>query len=276
MTVFADLGRDDEWPGTAELAAEHAAFYGLRHEVVFREVTAPDGRRVPQSLTEHIAERGEWPEAARLYCNSDMKRTPVHQLFARIAEHRAARPGRKVRILSVLGMRAQESRARALLLPFDHDARASNRTLRHVDRWLPVHELTTGEIWEVIAQAGTRPHWVYAHLPRLSCRFCVLVSKSALVRAARLDPSGPLPGLTWKSAWVTGSARTFPWPTSSPLPAASLSTLRRPPPPGPLSPAAGLAAGTCHSHPGKGQIIDVHPERRGHRPRCRRRTADDR
>jgi len=191
MTVFADLGHDDEWPGTAELAAEHAAFYSLRHEVVRREVTGPDGRRVPQSLTEHIAERGRWPDAARRYCTSDMKRAPVHRLFTRIAaEHRSARPGRKVRILSVLGMRAQESRARALLPPFGHDARASNQTVRHVDLWLPVHELTTGQVWEVIGQAGTRPHWVYAYLPRLSCRFCVLAGKSALVRAALLDPAG--------------------------------------------------------------------------------------
>jgi len=55
---------------------------------------------------------------------------------------------------------------------------------------LPVHELTTGQVWEVIGQAGTRPHWVYAYLPRLSCRFCFLAGKSALVRAALLDPAG--------------------------------------------------------------------------------------
>lgn len=45
-------------------------------------------------------------------------------------------------------------------------------------------------MWDVIAQAGTRPHWVYAYLPRLSCRFCVLASKPALIRATILDPAG--------------------------------------------------------------------------------------
>lgn len=64
--------------------------------------------------------------------------------------------------------------------------------MRHVDRWLPVHELTTAEVWDVISQAGTRAHWVYAYLPRLSCRFCVLASRSALVRAAILDPDGAM------------------------------------------------------------------------------------
>ena len=66
-----------------------------------------------------------------------MKRAPIHRLYTRIAaDHRAEHPGRKVRILSVLGMRAHESRARALLPPFDCDPRASNQTIRHVDQWL--------------------------------------------------------------------------------------------------------------------------------------------
>ncbi len=103
MTVFADLGSDDEWPGTAELAAEHAAFDGLRHEVVCREVTAADGRRVPQGQTGHIAERGRWPDAARRYCTSDLKRAPIHRLLTRIAaEHRAAGAG-------LLGAQAQDA-----------------------------------------------------------------------------------------------------------------------------------------------------------------------
>jgi 3'-phosphoadenosine 5'-phosphosulfate sulfotransferase (PAPS reductase)/FAD synthetase len=191
MTVFADLGPDDEWPGTRDLAAEHARFYDIPHEVVYREITGPDGRRVQQTLTQHVEQRGLWPDATRRYCTSDMKRAPIQRLYTRIAAgHRAEHPGRKVRILSVLGLRAQESRARAQLPRFAHDPRASNLTVRHVDQWLPVHELTTHQIWDLIAEAGTRPHWVYAYLPRLSCRFCVLAGKAALIRSALLDPAG--------------------------------------------------------------------------------------
>jgi hypothetical protein len=68
VTVFCDLGAEDEWPGTRELAAEHAAFYQLRHEVVFRQVVNADGERVQQTLSEHIEARGMWPDAARRYC----------------------------------------------------------------------------------------------------------------------------------------------------------------------------------------------------------------
>jgi 3'-phosphoadenosine 5'-phosphosulfate sulfotransferase (PAPS reductase)/FAD synthetase len=193
VTVFCDLGDEDEWPGTRELAAEHASFYGLRHEVVRRQITTADGQRVQQSLSEHIEARGKWPDAARRYCTSDLKRTPVYRLMTRLAaEKRAAGvTGRRVRILNVLGLRAQESAKRALMAPFSRDERATNQTVRLVDEWLPIHSWTAGQVWARIAEAGTRTHLVYAAgMPRLSCRFCVLASRSALVLAARLDPGG--------------------------------------------------------------------------------------
>jgi len=194
VTVFCDLGDEDEWPGTRELAAEHAAhYYGLRHEVVRREVKTPGGQRVQQTLTDHIEQRGKWPDAARRYCTSDLKRAPVHRLMTRLAaEQRAAGiTGRRVRILNVLGLRAQESARRALMTSFSRDDRATNQTVRLVDEWLPIHSWTVQQAWARIAEAGTRPHPVYAvGMPRLSCRFCVLASRSALVLAARLDPEG--------------------------------------------------------------------------------------
>jgi 3'-phosphoadenosine 5'-phosphosulfate sulfotransferase (PAPS reductase)/FAD synthetase len=192
VAVFADLGTADEWPGTAELAAEHAACYAARFETVRREVTGPDGTRRPQGLIDHIAERGKWPDAARRYCTSDAKRAPVYRLMTALAaEQRAAGvTGRPVRILNILGLRAQESPRRSLMRPFRRDDRASN-SVRHVDEWLPVHAWTTEQVWARIERAGTRPHPVYAQgMPRLSCRFCVLASRSALVLAAQLDPDG--------------------------------------------------------------------------------------
>jgi 3'-phosphoadenosine 5'-phosphosulfate sulfotransferase (PAPS reductase)/FAD synthetase len=192
VAVFADLGADDEWPGTADLAREHADHYGVRFELVCREITGPDGTRRPQTLSEHIEARGMWPDAARRYCTSDLKRAPVYKLMTRLArEHREhGVTGRPVRILNVLGLRAEESRRRAMLPPFRRDDRASN-SVRQVDEWLPVHAWTTGQVWDRITDAGTRPHPVYSQgMPRLSCRFCVLASRPALIRAAQLDPEG--------------------------------------------------------------------------------------
>ena len=69
-----------------------------------------------------------------------------------------------------------------------NDAYSSNGR-RHVDEWLPLKEWSVREVWARIARAGTRVSPVYSWgMPRLSCSFCVLSSKAALVRAARLRP----------------------------------------------------------------------------------------
>lgn len=190
VAVHADLGRV-EWPGTKELAAEHAAHYGIRFEVVRNRNWA--------DLLERIEARGAFPDAARRWCTSDFKRSPVHTLLTRLVAERRNGDGavrgpdgslerRRVRILNCMGMRAQESPARAKRSPFRIDARASNGK-RHIDEWLPIHDWPEEDVWTRIASAGTRHHPAYdLGMPRLSCSFCVLASRGALVRAARLRP----------------------------------------------------------------------------------------
>lgn len=188
VTVFCDLGPEDEHPGTAELAAEHAAHYGLRHERVFREVPDGHGGKVQQGLADHIEDRGMWPDSKRRFCTSDMKRGPVWKLFTRLAdEARAAGVEGRVRILDVQGKRAQESPERRRMAPFTRNERASNLTRREVDTWLPIHHWLK-EVFARCAQAGTRVHPVYADLGRVSCIACVLAPTSALIRAAQMYP----------------------------------------------------------------------------------------
>jgi 3'-phosphoadenosine 5'-phosphosulfate sulfotransferase (PAPS reductase)/FAD synthetase len=194
VCVFADLGEADEWPGTAEMAAAHAAAYRLRIITVRREVTDPrTGRRKPPGLLERIYRRGMWPDARNRYCTSDLKRGPIRTVMTFLADEARGRgiTGRRVRILNVLGMRAQESPSRRLMEPFAPDAGSSNKTRREVDQWLPIHAWTLEEVWADIRASGVPYHRVYDYgMPRLSCRFCILASESALVLAAQLDPAG--------------------------------------------------------------------------------------
>lgn len=183
VVVHADLG-DNEWPETAKLAAEHAAFYGLRFEVVSRQ---RDGR--VETILDRVTERGMWPDAARRWCTSDHKRGPIRKLMTQLAaEQRAAGvEGRPVRLLNVMGLRAEESNARQRRAPYSFDRAASNGR-RHVDTWLPIHRWTTAQVWRRIERAGTQPHPAYAAgMSRLSCRFCVLASRSDLICSARLN-----------------------------------------------------------------------------------------
>lgn len=218
VVVHADLGRV-EWDGTRELAEEQAAFYGLRFEVVARTedlldqvvtrwrtlqgaARALDLESMALSLAglpafadlaaEEAARKRAtpaWPSSTARYCTSDQKTGQVAKLMTRLAaEHRAAGHAGPVRILNCLGIRADESPARALKDPFGPDKAATNGR-RVVDRWLPIFDWTADRVWDTIRRSGVRHHPAYdAGMPRLSCVFCVLAGRRELVLAARLNP----------------------------------------------------------------------------------------
>jgi 3'-phosphoadenosine 5'-phosphosulfate sulfotransferase (PAPS reductase)/FAD synthetase len=178
LVAHADLGRV-EWPGTRELAEEQARHYGLAFIAVHR----PQG-----DLLDHIARRGMFPSPAARYCTSDHKRTPVSTVFTQLAMRSRQRGIIVTRILSCMGLRAEESPARARRLPFAFDERASNGR-RLVDVWLPIHDWTTRQVWRRIRDSGVRHHPAYdLGMPRLSCCFCIFSPRSALLLAGKHNP----------------------------------------------------------------------------------------
>lgn len=185
VAVHCDLGRV-EWAGTRELAEEQARLCGVRFEVVSRR---------QGDLLEHVEQRRMWPGPATRYCTSDHKRAQVDRVMTALVAEARAKLGsaRPVRVLSARGERAQESRKRAKLLtqgltaPY-RDARASN-TRRHVDTWHPILEWTTDEVWAAIRASGLPHHKAYdLGMPRLSCVFCVLANRDALLVAGHHNP----------------------------------------------------------------------------------------
>jgi len=173
VAVHCDLGRV-EWAGTRELAEEQAKHYGLRLEVVSRA----------QDLLSQVEKRGMWPSSTARYCTSDHKRAQVYKLFTRlVAEVQTTVGKRQVRILNCMGLRAEESSARAQKPVFAFDKMASNGK-RHVDTWLPIHNWIEARVWDVIRRSGVRHHVAYdLGMPRLSCVFCIFAPKDALVIA---------------------------------------------------------------------------------------------
>ena len=180
IAVHCDLGRV-EWPGTVELAEEQAAHYGFPFVTVKRDGTVTRDGRVLGDLLDQIEKRGMFPSKNARYCTSDQKTSQVYKLMTALVDLRLAQPGHendRVRILNALGIRADESPARAKMVPFGPD-RASN-TKRDVVRWYPIFDWTEEQVWERIRQAGTRHHEAYdLGMPRLSCCFCVFATKDA-------------------------------------------------------------------------------------------------
>jgi 3'-phosphoadenosine 5'-phosphosulfate sulfotransferase (PAPS reductase)/FAD synthetase len=181
VAVHADLGRV-EWPGTKELAEEHAKHYGIRFEVVRRT-----GRGGIDLLGE-IRHRGKWPSNTERYCTSYYKREPVLKLMTQLADELRARKNAPVKILNCYGFRAEESPRRRKLPQHAVYKRATNGK-RLVWDWLPIQDWTEDQVWERIRNAGTRHHPAYdLGMKRLSCSFCIFSPKSALMVAAKARP----------------------------------------------------------------------------------------
>lgn len=173
VVVHCDLGRV-EWQGTRELAERQATHYGVRFEVVSR----PQG-----DLLTHVEQRRMWPSSTARYCTSDHKRGQVRRVMTMLADEvRARKPG-QVRILNCMGLRAEESPARAKKIGFEHDTKASNGR-RHVDTWLPILGWKLDNVWARIRTSGVEHHKAYdLGMKRLSCCFCIFAPKPALLIA---------------------------------------------------------------------------------------------
>ena len=231
IVVHAPLG-EVEWPATAAQI----------------EATIPEG--VPlilapvasgKSLLDRVEERGKWPDPARRWCTSDFKASPIARELRR---HLKAHPRFGGSLVNCLGLRRDESAARAKRVPWRRNERLSVAG-REVFDWLPIFDLSTDDVFRVIRDAGQSPHWIYRHLSRCSCSFCIFSSPEDLRRAAQLrpelyaryaeierrightlSPSGiPLPELTGVSpseagdsedAMALGSPRSRPAPARRP------------------------------------------------------------
>ncbi|MFF2572722.1 phosphoadenosine phosphosulfate reductase family protein [Streptomyces sp. NPDC058084] len=182
--LHCDLGRTAnghliEWPGALEVARSHARQYGVPFAV----------RRSTRwaSLWERIRAHGNWPGHFARFCTSDTKtavgRDYVDEVGAEL------NLGRPVRAGYAMGMRAEESNARAKKPAIERNRMSGKGTLRVVTTWLPIHQLTTEQVWAVHQENGIEHHEAYDQgMRRLSCRACPLAHTNDLVRSAQLNP----------------------------------------------------------------------------------------
>lgn len=179
VIVHADLG-EVEWAG----AIEH-----------IKATTAGEPLHVCRSrrtLLQMIAERGMFPSPQQRQCTSDLKRGPIERTIRGLVAERKARgdAGWNL-VVNCMGMRAQESPGRSKLVAFKPNPGNSKAGREWYD-WLPIHELTTDEVFARIAAAGQKPHPVYGlGMSRFSCVFCIMAGEADLKTAARLATERP-------------------------------------------------------------------------------------
>jgi 3'-phosphoadenosine 5'-phosphosulfate sulfotransferase (PAPS reductase)/FAD synthetase len=199
VVVHADLGRL-EWSGTVDLVKQQAKYFGLDVEIekakedLLEAVVAKHNRQLIAGK-----DQAAWMGKGNLrWCTPQAKRGPINVLYTRLVEEWRLATGltRPCRVLEIQGIRAEEggkSGARAKMKPFQEMVEAkSNKTVRHVDIWFPIFEMTEEECWARVEKLGlvglTPPSY---HLkgyrdgmPRSSCVFCVYADRNMLKLAA--------------------------------------------------------------------------------------------
>jgi 3'-phosphoadenosine 5'-phosphosulfate sulfotransferase (PAPS reductase)/FAD synthetase len=130
-----------------------------------------------------------FPGFGTRYCTSEFKTAEISKWVTewtkrwRWRNHEESRPAR---VLQVLGLRAEESDARAKPGFGWKKGATSNQ---HVYQWLPIQGMTTGEVWDVIAASAMTHHPAYnVGFERLSCRLCPLAGEQDVALAALVYP----------------------------------------------------------------------------------------
>jgi len=178
IVVHASLG-PMEWPGAMELARDQAAAAGLPFIIAEAKKTLLE---MVERRFESRPEVPSWPSASTRQCTSDLKRGPIQREVRRYAKAN----GFKL-IVNCLGLRAQESPGRAKRKEFSQMGISNSVNTWY--EWLPVHNLSTDEVFEVIKHAGQKPHYAYSlGNARLSCVFCIMASKGDLNNGAKHRP----------------------------------------------------------------------------------------
>lgn len=180
VVVHASLG-SVEWPGALEHAEQHAARDG------FKFILALAKKSFLEMVERRFATRPDvpsWPSSATRQCTSDLKRGPIERELRRELESR----GLKL-LVNCMGIRAAESRNRAKLATLRRNDRNSVAGRDWWD-WLPIHDMSTAEVFGTITAAAETPHGAYAMgNDRLSCMFCIMGSKNDLRNAAHRNPT---------------------------------------------------------------------------------------
>jgi DNA sulfur modification protein DndC len=136
-----------------------------------------------RSFLQMVEERGMFPSPANRQCTSDLKAGPINKKIRQICNSKGF-----TIVVNCMGMRAQESPARAKKDTWRINEKQTN-SKRTWYEWLPIHDLTTNEVFEWIEYNGQKPHWAYAAgMTRLSCCFCIMASEQDLATASRLRP----------------------------------------------------------------------------------------
>lgn len=112
----------------------------------------------PKAFFQMVEHRKMFPSPANRQCTSDLKRGPIGREIRRYLKNHPEFGGL---VVNCMGLRAEESASRAKCVTFKANAGNSKAGREWYD-WLPIHDMTTIEVFASIKAAGQEAHWAYA------------------------------------------------------------------------------------------------------------------
>lgn len=211
IAIHADLGRA-EWASTPATVAQLATIAGVPLTVVRRAAgdlvdrwiqRFENGKRRYEALeTYHLI--GPWSSASLRFCQSEMKAAVIGPAVARMLSGE--------RIISVLGLRRDESHTRAAIPVTKADqryAKAGNRQGTIVSLWNPLADWTAADVFRAHDMLGIPLHEAYTDWgsTRLSCRYCIFASLHDL----QASTAAPLNADVYRELVGIEARSTFPF-----------------------------------------------------------------
>jgi 3'-phosphoadenosine 5'-phosphosulfate sulfotransferase (PAPS reductase)/FAD synthetase len=204
VVVHADLG-EVEHEGTQEHIRANISheLHVVRAVKTFFEMVERRAKSRPDVPS--------WPSSATRQCTSDLKRGPIHKFIRNDMKARGA-----LLALNCTGIRAEESPARSKKEPLKLN-RALSKAGREVYEYMPIHHLTTKQIFWIIKNAGQEPFHIYMDTTehkgndRMSCVFCIMANKNDLRNGARWRPEllQKISDLEAKTGWTFFQTETL-------------------------------------------------------------------
>lgn len=201
LVVHASLG-DIEWPGALELAQAQAEAAGIPFLVAHAFYKDGSPKTFENKVEYQFARRPDapsFPGPRNRWCTSELKTGPIEREVRQwIKRQREYRGKRWHTVVMCTGLRAQESEDRRNAAPWSLNTDNSTRDRAWFD-WLPIHSLSTLDVFQTIEAAGQEPHPAYGVVSiegepyaskneRLSCLFCIFASKHDIANAAKAHP----------------------------------------------------------------------------------------
>jgi 3'-phosphoadenosine 5'-phosphosulfate sulfotransferase (PAPS reductase)/FAD synthetase len=127
-------------------------------------------------MADLIKSKAMFPSRVRRFCTVELKVKPIIRYVQGLDPERHA--------INAVGLRAAESRARAKLDEWEHDANGFERWV-----WRPLITWSEQDVIDIIRRHGVRPNPLYLKgAERVGCWPCIFSRKAEIKNLARLSP----------------------------------------------------------------------------------------